>query len=372
MPKPFWQGDDGSAPHSWSDADNWDTGAVPANGDSAHVQNSAVGIWQGLAQSAVTLAELHVPLSMTGVVGGTGEDANTLGSNYLDIGATLVYIGAAGSSPTASTGSGRVKHNAGSVACTWLVYNTGDGSSDLHLPPVRLKGTNADNKLVQFAGHVGVAVEDPDETATLSEWSVAGANATLTLGAGVTWATGYVTGGTVYLNSGGTTLSVAAGTVNLWGTGVVRSTTTRGTVNHAMRPLPVSVSGITRSGTTATVTTAAAHGYATGDTVYVAGSDQAGYRGFKTITVTDTDEFTFATDDGDETPATGTITALRAFELIEVPPGGSVDFAVDPRDVAVKTLRRHGGGSYRFNAANPDHVIVGTLDNVNCGSSSVE
>lgn len=77
-------------------------------------------------------------------------------------------------------------------------------------------------------------------------------------------------------------------------------------VQHAMTPL--SVSGITRTDDTATATTAAAHGLATGDKVYIAGADQAEYNGIHTITVTGASTFTYAVEDEPATPATGTIT----------------------------------------------------------------
>lgn len=71
----------------------------------------------------------------------------------------------------------------------------------------------------------------------------------------------------------------------------------------------VSVSSITRSGTTATVTTSAAHPFATGDSVLIAGAAQADYNGTKTVTVTDSTHFTYTVSGSPTTPATGTITA---------------------------------------------------------------
>src|SRR3990167_4629812 len=59
----------------------------------------------------------------------------------------------------------------------------------------------------------------------------------------------------------------------------------------------VSVNSITRSGTPATVTTAAAHGLATGDYARVAGATQTAYNGTFAVTVTNTT--------GSPTPAAG-------------------------------------------------------------------
>jgi hypothetical protein len=70
-----------------------------------------------------------------------------------------------------------------------------------------------------------------------------------------------------------------------------------------------SVSGITRTGSTATATTAAPHGYSTGNTVRIAGADQTEYNGPFTITVTGTTTFTYTVGGTPTTPATGTMTA---------------------------------------------------------------
>lgn len=64
---------------------------------------------------------------------------------------------------------------------------------------------------------------------------------------------------------------------------------------------------ITRSGTTATVTTPQAHGYFSGDTVAVSGADQQAYNGDQTITVTSDTTFTYTVSGSPTTPATGDI-----------------------------------------------------------------
>lgn len=74
---------------------------------------------------------------------------------------------------------------------------------------------------------------------------------------------------------------------------------------------PQSVSSITRAGTTATVTTAAAHGFGSGEDITIAGAAQAEYNGVQQITVTSTTTFTFEVSGAPATPATGTITATH-------------------------------------------------------------
>jgi hypothetical protein len=67
------------------------------------------------------------------------------------------------------------------------------------------------------------------------------------------------------------------------------------------------ISGITRSGSTAIVTTATAHGFVTGDLIYIDGCDQTGYnKDSASITVTSTTQFTYTVDSSTVSPATTT------------------------------------------------------------------
>jgi hypothetical protein len=71
-----------------------------------------------------------------------------------------------------------------------------------------------------------------------------------------------------------------------------------------------SVSSITRSGTTATVTTSTAHTLSDGDAVTIAGASQSDYNGTFQISYVSTTVFTIEVANSPVTPATGTITAL--------------------------------------------------------------
>lgn len=69
------------------------------------------------------------------------------------------------------------------------------------------------------------------------------------------------------------------------------------------------VTSITRTGTVATVTTTAAHGYQAGDKVTIAAATPTDYNGLKTITsVLSPTVFTYTVSGSPVTPATGTIT----------------------------------------------------------------
>lgn len=82
-------------------------------------------------------------------------------------------------------------------------------------------------------------------------------------------------------------------------------------VNHTsgFSGVPKAVTSITRSGTTATVTLPAAHGWASGKRITHAGVDQADYNGTFEITVTGAATYTFQVSGSPTTPATGVITA---------------------------------------------------------------
>ncbi|MEO1003558.1 MAG: DUF4815 domain-containing protein [Cyanobacteria bacterium J06638_7] len=68
----------------------------------------------------------------------------------------------------------------------------------------------------------------------------------------------------------------------------------------------LAASGITRSGTTATVV-APGHGFSNGDTVIIAGANQNNYNGAHVIANATTDEFEITVPGGTGTPATGSI-----------------------------------------------------------------
>lgn len=70
---------------------------------------------------------------------------------------------------------------------------------------------------------------------------------------------------------------------------------------------PVSVSSITRSGTTATVTTSVNHGFLSGDTVIINGATQSDYNGTKALIVKLSDtSFTYTVPEYPPSPAVGT------------------------------------------------------------------
>ena len=74
------------------------------------------------------------------------------------------------------------------------------------------------------------------------------------------------------------------------------------------------ISSITRSSSTATVTTSASHGYATDDWITIAGASESGYNGVFQITKTAATTFTYSLGSlTPSTPASGTMTARLGY-----------------------------------------------------------
>lgn len=76
----------------------------------------------------------------------------------------------------------------------------------------------------------------------------------------------------------------------------------------------VAVSSIVRAGTTATVTTGAAHGFVAGDSITISGATQSDYNGTFSIADVSSNSFTYAVlaTPAPKSPATGTITAKKS------------------------------------------------------------
>lgn len=104
------------------------------------------------------------------------------------------------------------------------------------------------------------------------------------------------------------------------------------------RPAATAIASITRSGATATVTTASAHGRTTGDVITIAGADQPEYNVTATITVTGTTTFTFAVSGTPATPATGTLTYSRGLAFDNAGILSSAEY--DSRSTQVRLLAK--------------------------------
>ncbi len=220
-----------SGPNDWGTAKNWltttGTNVVPVSTDTVNLDYSDDDIKYGLAQSAVTLTALNIASTFTGTLGlpkfnNDGVEYPEYRTDYLQIGATTVNIGTG-----QGQGSQRIKHDAGSVACTWTVLNSSNGA-ETDLEAVLLKGTNAANVLSVVKGSVGVAVFG-GEAANLSGALNVGYQTSLTsdsqvrTGLGVTLGTINQSGGQLVVNTA-CTLNMSNGNTTVNGTGATTAT----------------------------------------------------------------------------------------------------------------------------------------------------
>lgn len=148
-----------------NDGANWSAGTVPANTEDVYIQDSGVSLLYNLgALSAVTLTSLNVDDTFTGEIGlpsVTDSGYYEYRATELAIGATTINIGR-----NDSSGSGRIRLNVGSVACTLNILDTGSAAS-LGDYAVRWRGTDSGNVVNILKGELGVAV-DASHTATIA------------------------------------------------------------------------------------------------------------------------------------------------------------------------------------------------------------
>jgi hypothetical protein len=133
-------------------------------------------------------------------------------------------------------------------------------------------------------------------------------------------------------------------------------------------PYNASVTSITRSGSVATVTMAAAHNLATNNKIEIIGADQNEYNRIKTITVTGATTFTYPVSGAPATPATGTITATAVLIDERTPASGIVsDSRVFSSDQAIEGFAAKGTRSPRY----VRQELSGTVDSVDGVSLTV-
>lgn len=103
-------------------------------------------------------------------------------------------------------------------------------------------------------------------------------------------------------SAGATTVDINKNGTSIYGTGKI-------VLGQGVKSLDstLSITDISRTDTTATVTTAVDHGLITGAVVVISGANQSDYNGTFTITVTGATTFTYTVANSPTTPATGTI-----------------------------------------------------------------
>jgi hypothetical protein len=236
----FWSSTSSTDPTvgaNWTKSDGT-TGTAPSNGDDvtiAAIPGVSLAAIAAADMSAITLNSLIIGQTFNATIG-TTSTTGTFG--YWKIGATSWTIGTPSADGITAVGSGRIKIDFGSGAFVGVVLATGS-SADAGAEPVRIKGSNAANKLYVLGGRVGVATNLPGETAILAEVDVTGSSALCNLGAGVTWTNANVSaGGTLTTNSGSSgALSISSGsTATTRGTAAISTVNAGGTTYLNHRP----------------------------------------------------------------------------------------------------------------------------------------
>jgi hypothetical protein len=222
---------------NWTKSDGT-TGTAPGNGDDAYIvaiPGLALASIGAADMSAVTLNSLTISQTFAGTIGTTAT-SGTFG--YWKIGATTWTIGTPSADGSTAGGSGRIKIDFGSAAFVGTVLNAGT-SIDSGLEPLRIKGSNAGNRLIVLAGRIGVATNLPGETSTISEVDVTGSTAVVDFGSGVTWTNATVAAGATLNTLSGSSgaLSVSSGAnATTRGTGAIATINAGGTVAICHRP----------------------------------------------------------------------------------------------------------------------------------------
>ena len=221
-----------AGPNDFTTATNWSADTVPITGDTVILKDSSVNLVWGLAQSAITLAELRIEKSYTGKIGlnwnvfATSADGDTTSATakqeyretYWAISATLCKLGE-NLSPGNPNGSQRICLDLGSNASTVEIFDTHRTPSETGRPCIRLKNVHASSVInVRFApGGVGLAVDVPAEVSTVSKISITdqGTATRVFAGKGCTITTWEQEGGDNILSAAATvtTVNVTGGTL---------------------------------------------------------------------------------------------------------------------------------------------------------------
>jgi len=213
-----------AGPAHWDTAGNWSTGSVPATGDSVYIRESSADILYGIAQSGVTLALLDIDSTYSGKIGLPDLKSSYGGTvSYAEYRPTYLAIGATGVNVGRGQGSGssRIRLNTGTVQTTLRVYGTASPASTGGVAFDWL-GTHASNALVAARGSIGVAAK-PGTSAVLASAKVgsqgsAVSDVRLLFGDGCTLTSLVMTGGTVEVRNGVSTVVMTDGVLTLSGT----------------------------------------------------------------------------------------------------------------------------------------------------------
>lgn len=227
-----------SGPNSWDVAPNWSGGAVPVNADDVILENSAVSILYGLAQSGVTLASLTRHETFTGTGGLPRTNSNDTSNPYVEYRPTYLEISATNADLGVGTGSGsgRFKLDTGANQTTITISSGGSAArAEVGIPRILWKGTHTDNAIYINRGDLGIAFFGPDsanfETMGVGFVDTQATDANVYIGSGVTHKAGgeiTMNGGVFESRSAIIVIQVSAGVATVSGSATVTTLRHRG------------------------------------------------------------------------------------------------------------------------------------------------
>ncbi len=249
------------------------------------IENADSPILWGLDQSAVSLTELRIAHSYTGVIGlpddqfttsatATDDSKPEYRDTYLKAGVTTVRIGehfGAGN----PAGAGRIRLDTGSGQTELNIADSAVNSIDTNLEPIRWIGSHASNVVNVTRGRLGIATSVAGETATVSKLNVGhrgnvSGDADVRLGAGVAITTINQSGGEIATESNATTVNQSAGTLTTLGATAITTADIAGTAYlnadgtiTTLRVLGTGVADFSRDPRSRTVTNCELHQGAT-------------------------------------------------------------------------------------------------------------
>lgn len=148
-----------SGPNDWNTAANWDTGTVPADGDTVIIPNGP-NILYGLDQSDLSLALLLIEDSDTqiGLPRRTEQDEIEYLPRFLKLSADKIIVGQG-----TRGGSQRINLEPVNADVEIIVYNSLSGPDDEEAVLIRNVNSANTAKLTLFNGQVGIATNPKDE-----------------------------------------------------------------------------------------------------------------------------------------------------------------------------------------------------------------
>jgi len=210
-----------AGPCDWATAENWSDGSVPGSGDTIIFSDNDVNVCFGLDNNSLAINDLQIAKTYTGKIGlnrnalvtsADGETVDTTKAeyreDYLRIDVDAIEIGKHVGTGTA-IGSQRLKiDNTNTGASDTRVFGTANTGAEQFLPPVRLLYNSTTADIFIRSGSVGIANDEPAETAIIGDLYLNGVGSKVFCGDGCQIQTVVQTNGNSLIQSSTTITSI--------------------------------------------------------------------------------------------------------------------------------------------------------------------